>query len=94
MRAVVAMMKHETNTFSPVPTKLARFGLGRGGPAYGVDAMAAFRGTNTGFAAFLEICEAARYEIVAPVLSLIVVLTGGNKLMSRVRDRCVPRTPR
>ena len=25
MRAVIAMMSHETNTFSPVPTPLARF---------------------------------------------------------------------
>ncbi len=26
MRLLIAMMKHETNTFSPVPTPLARFG--------------------------------------------------------------------
>ena len=26
LRAVVAMMEHETNTFSPVPTPLERFG--------------------------------------------------------------------
>ncbi|MEC7571587.1 MAG: M81 family metallopeptidase, partial [Pseudomonadota bacterium] len=25
MRLVIAMMQHETNTFSPVPTPLARF---------------------------------------------------------------------
>ncbi len=33
MRLLLAMLKHETNTFSPVPTDLARFeawGLARG----------------------------------------------------------------
>jgi len=30
MRLLIAMMKHETNTFSPVPTPLARFGHGPG----------------------------------------------------------------
>jgi microcystin degradation protein MlrC len=67
MRAVVAMMKHETNTFSPVPTPLARFGLGRGGPPRGAAAIEAVRGTNTGFAAFLEICESAGYQVAAPL---------------------------
>ena len=30
MRLLIAMMEHETNTFSPVPTPLERFG-----PLYG-----------------------------------------------------------
>ncbi len=39
MRLLIAMMKHETNTFSPVPTPLARFGPSRSdgtgpGPLY------------------------------------------------------------
>ena len=38
MRVVIAMMKHETNTFSPVPTPLARFGKGGDKPYYGRDA--------------------------------------------------------
>jgi microcystin degradation protein MlrC len=50
-----------------VPTPLARFGLGSGGPAHGEEAIRAFRGTNTGFAAFLEICEAAGYRVTAPL---------------------------
>ena len=37
MRLLIAMMKHETNTFSPVPTPLARFG-----PLHG-DAIRALR---------------------------------------------------
>ena len=30
MRLLIAMMMHETNTFSPVPTDLQRFALGPG----------------------------------------------------------------
>ena len=40
MRLLIAMMKHETNTFSPVPTPLARFGHAPG-PLYGDAAIAA-----------------------------------------------------
>ena len=32
MRIVIAMMQHETNTFSPVPTPLARFSRGNAEP--------------------------------------------------------------
>ena len=46
MRLLIAMMKHETNTFSPVPTPLTRFGRGRG-PLVGDAAIAAYRGTGT-----------------------------------------------
>ena len=65
MRVVIAMMKHETNTFSPVPTPLARFG--NGGPVYGAAARAAYRGTATPMGAFLDLAEAAGAEIVTPV---------------------------
>ena len=50
MRLLIAMMKHETNTFSPVPTPLARFGHGPG-PLYGEAAIAAYRGTGSGLGA-------------------------------------------
>jgi microcystin degradation protein MlrC len=65
MRAVIAMMKHETNTFSPVPTPLARFG--RDGAWFGNSAAEAFRGTNTGMAAFLDLCHQAGAQIATPV---------------------------
>jgi microcystin degradation protein MlrC len=65
MRAVIAMMKHETNTFSPVPTPLARFG--RDGAWFGNSAEEAFRGTNTGMAAFLDLCREAGARIATPV---------------------------
>jgi microcystin degradation protein MlrC len=55
MKAVIAMLKHETNTFSPVPTPLARFG--KAGPYYGSDARNAFLGTRTAMGAFMRVCE-------------------------------------
>ncbi len=65
MRVVIAMMKHETNTFSPVPTPLSRFG--NGGPSWGADALAAYAGTATPMAAFINLARAAGAEIATPV---------------------------
>jgi microcystin degradation protein MlrC len=65
MRLVIAMMKHETNTFSPVPTDLERFG-GRG-LHRGAAVAAAWAGTNTPTAAFLDLARGAGAEIVAPI---------------------------
>ncbi len=66
MRLLIAMMKHETNTFSPVPTPLTRFGNGPG-PLYGEAAAAAYRGTGTGLGAYLDLAERAGAEIVLPI---------------------------
>ena len=66
MRLLIAMMKHETNTFSPVPTPLQRFGHGPG-PLYGEDAIAAYRGTGSGLGAFLDLAERERAEVSLPV---------------------------
>src|ERR1700720_2767015 len=62
MRLLIGMMKHETNTFSPVPTPLARFG-----PLYGEAAIRAFRGTGTGLGAYLDLAQRERAEIVLPI---------------------------
>ena len=52
MRILAAMLKHETNTFSPVPTDLARF---RAWGLYEGEAVkAAYRGTNHPLAAYME----------------------------------------
>ncbi|MBV9860704.1 MAG: M81 family metallopeptidase [Alphaproteobacteria bacterium] len=71
MRLLIAMMKHETNTFSPVPTPLARFGPGldasRPGPLYGEAAVRAYRGTGSGLGAYLELAEREAAEIVLPI---------------------------
>ena len=66
MRLLIAMMKHETNTFSPVPTPLARFGNGPG-PLYGEAAIGAFRGTGTGLGAYIDLAERAGAEIVLSI---------------------------
>jgi microcystin degradation protein MlrC len=62
MRLLIAMMKHETNTFSPVPTPLARFG-----PLYGENAIRAYRGTGTGLGAYLDLAEREGAEVVLPI---------------------------
>jgi len=67
MKIVVAMMKHETNTFSPVPTPLARFTRGSTEVPRGDEIAKAFRGTNSGIAAFMEICEDEGWEMVTPI---------------------------
>jgi microcystin degradation protein MlrC len=65
MRLVVAMMKHETNTFSPVVTDLVRFG--RRGLHRGAAVAEAYGGTNTPTAAFLDIGRELGAEIVTPL---------------------------
>ena len=69
MRFVAATMKHETNTFSPVPTPLASFAIGRpsGRPPEGAEAIAGARGTNTGLAAYIDLAEKAGAELGVPV---------------------------
>src|SRR5436309_4399086 len=66
MRLLIAMMKHETNTFSPVPTPLQRFGHGPG-PLYGEAAVNAYRGTGSGLSAYLDLAEREGAEIVLPI---------------------------
>jgi microcystin degradation protein MlrC len=67
MKLVIAQMKHETNTFSPVPTPLARFAAGRPLPAEGRDVYEAFKGTGTAIGAFIELADKAGAEAVFPV---------------------------
>src|ERR1051326_7116203 len=66
MRLLIAMMKHETNTFSPVPTPLARFGHGPG-PLYGEAAIRAYRGTGSGLGAYLDLAAREGAEGVLPI---------------------------
>ena len=67
MKLVLAQMKHETNTFSPVPTPLARFAHGRTTPLEGREALEEFRGTGTALGAFIDLAERAGAQIVLPV---------------------------
>jgi microcystin degradation protein MlrC len=66
MRLLIAMMQHETNTFSPVPTPLARFGGGRE-PPRGAEAISAYRGTGTAAGAYLDLADKERADIVFPI---------------------------
>lgn len=62
-RIVIAQMKHETNTFSSVPTRLERFAGGRPEPLTGAAAIEALRGTGLSAGAFLALAEQAGAEI-------------------------------
>ena len=60
MRLLMAMMMHETNTFSPVPTDLQRFALSLGQlPPEGLVAIQAYRHTGTATGAFIDLAESA-----------------------------------
>ncbi len=55
MRLLLAMMKHETNTFSPIPTDLRRFrdwGLHEGEAV-----VEAYTGTNHPIGAYLDLAR-------------------------------------
>lgn len=65
MRLVLAAMKHETNTFSPVPTPEARFA--DRDLHWGEAVRHAHAGTRTGLGAYLELAEEAGAEVVTPV---------------------------
>ena len=65
MRIVMAMMKHETNTFSPVPTPFARFE--DWGVHYGADVVAAYERTNMTLGAYIRLAREAGAEIVSPI---------------------------
>jgi microcystin degradation protein MlrC len=67
VKLVLAQMKHETNTFSPVPTPLARFGHGRERPWEGREAYDEFKGTGTALGAFIDLAKRAGAEVVLPV---------------------------
>jgi microcystin degradation protein MlrC len=67
MNVVIAQMKHETNTFSPVPTPIGRFAAGTPMPLEGEAAIAALRGTGSAIGAFIELAEKAGAAITLPV---------------------------
>ena len=67
MRLVIAQMKHETNTFSPVPTPLARFAHGAPRPYEGDEVREAFQGTGTAIGAFLALAQDVGASVALPV---------------------------
>jgi microcystin degradation protein MlrC len=67
MKLVIAQMKHETNTYSPVPTPLARFAHGSDTPPEDSAAVRAYRGTGSALGAFIELAESAGAQFVVPI---------------------------
>jgi microcystin degradation protein MlrC len=65
MKFVVALVRHETNTFSPLSTELQSFNRGTGGdgPAYGQQARKACQNTNSAAAAYLDLAETLDAEV-------------------------------
>lgn len=67
MRLLLAMLKHETNTFSPVPTPFTRFFKGNPDPLTGDAALEAYEGTGSGMGGFIEVAKEHNAEIVIAV---------------------------
>ncbi len=67
MRLLLAAVSHETNTFSPVPTPLARFCRDGTELLAGERAIAFFKGTRTCMGGFLDVAAEASAEVVVPV---------------------------
>jgi microcystin degradation protein MlrC len=69
MRFVIAMMQHETNSFSPLPTPYEAFagGTGHDLPPAGEEAIAAYGGTGFPFAAYLDLAREEGAETVIPI---------------------------
>ncbi|HUK08278.1 MAG TPA: M81 family metallopeptidase [Stellaceae bacterium] len=65
MRLLIAMMKHETNTFSPVRTDWRRFL--DWGSYFGADARRAFEGTAMPFGAYLNLAREIGAEVETPL---------------------------
>ncbi|MCB1693126.1 MAG: M81 family metallopeptidase [Pseudomonadales bacterium] len=66
MKVLIAMMSHETNTFSPVPTPLTRFGAGRN-PAEGPAALSQARGKRSTMSGMVHVADAIGAEIITPI---------------------------
>ena len=66
MRVLVAMFKHETNTFSPVPTEYPDFGPD-GGPLLGAQAYEMYFDSGYSMTGLLRAAREAGAEIVVPM---------------------------
>lgn len=64
MRLLLAQFKHETNTFSPVPTPLERFYPAVPAEADQASLLAAYRGTGLALGGFIDVAERAGAQVV------------------------------
>jgi microcystin degradation protein MlrC len=67
MRLLLATLSHETNTFSPVPTRLERFCRDGKSLLSGQEAIEFYRGTGTCMGGYLAVAEKIGAEVVVPV---------------------------
>ena len=79
MKLVIAMMQHETNTFSPLSADYAAFGraIGFAEPPAGQAVIDTFRGTDMALGAFLDLAHRQKAEVVAPVAAYAEPLRQG-----------------
>lgn len=66
-RFIIAMMKHETNTFSPIPNPLESFKKGRNTLCTGEAALQEYAGTRTPIGAYIDLAQSRGAEIKIPV---------------------------
>lgn len=66
MKILLAMMSHETNTFSPVPTPLTRFGSGKN-PQEGPGIVERFKTRSSTLAGMLSVAGNRDVELVTPI---------------------------
>src|SRR5450830_830785 len=64
MRLLLAQFKHETNTFSPVPTPFERFYRALPADADQASLLAAYRGTGLALGGFIDVAERVGAEVV------------------------------
>ena len=65
MRWLLAMIKHETNTYSPVPTPLERFFRGNPEILAGERAIRAYENTDSGLGGYIEVAPRGRRDRAA-----------------------------
>ena len=87
MKLLLAQMKHETNTFSPVVTDLARFSRGQATPYYDIEAYDAFVGTGSALGAFIAAAEAVGAEIDIPIARQRLAQRAGRRRRVRAHLR-------
>ena len=92
MKILIAMMKHETNTFSPIVTDWQRF---ESWSAYfGSEALAFYEHTGMPTAAYIDLARQAGAEIVLPIAAEampagIVTADAYNKITDTICDAVV-----
>jgi len=67
LKIVLAELSHETNTYSTVPTDLARFSGASGRPSEGEKALNIYRDTASCLGGYIKVCESGNHDIVLAV---------------------------